>query len=85
MYLLRQNIKTKRPSSKLDHLKLGLFKIEEKIGLVNYRLKLPKSIGRIHPTFHISLLEPAPENAELAIYIEIEEETEDEYKVEAIL
>ena len=63
VYLLRRNIKTKRPSSKLNHLKLGPFKIEEKIGPVNYRLKLPNSIRRIHLTFHISLLKPAPKNA----------------------
>jgi hypothetical protein len=44
VYLLRRNIKTKRLSVKLDHLKLGLFTIEEKKGPVNYRLKLPDSI-----------------------------------------
>lgn len=36
-------------------------------------------------TFHISLLEPASKNAEIATNVEIEEETEDEYEVEAIL
>jgi hypothetical protein len=35
--------------------------------------------------FYISLLEPALENAELAMNVEIEEETENEYKVEEIL
>jgi hypothetical protein len=35
--------------------------------------------------FYISLLEPILENAELAINIEIKEETENEYKVEEIL
>lgn len=84
VYLLRRNIKTKRPSDKLDHRKLGPFTIDEKTGPVNYRLKLPESMGRIHPVFHVSLLEHAPENAELATNVEIEEETEDEYEVEAI-
>jgi transposase InsO family protein len=85
VYLLRRNIKTKRPSSKLDHLKLGPFEIEEKTGPVNYRLKLPDSMRRIHANFHISLLEPAPENAKLATNVEIEEEAENEYEVEDIL
>jgi hypothetical protein len=85
VYLLRRNIKTKRPSSKLDHLKLGPFEIEEKTGPVNYRLKLPDSMRRMHATFHISLLETAPENAELATNVEIEEETENEYEVENVL
>jgi hypothetical protein len=82
---LRRNIKTKRPSDKLDHLRLGPFKIEEKLGPVSYRLKLPYSVRKLHPVFHISLLEPAPENAELAMNVEIAEETENEYEVEEIL
>ena len=44
VYLLRRNIKTKRPSSKLDHKKLGLFLIKEVKGLVNYELDLPSSM-----------------------------------------
>ena len=62
VYLLRRNIKTKRPSDKLDHTKLGPYKIEEKLGKVTFRLRLPNTM-RIHPVFHISLLEPAPPNA----------------------
>ena len=68
----------------MDYLRLGLFKIKERLGLVSYRLKLPNSIKKIYLVFYISLLEPALENAELAINIEIEE-TENEYKVEKIL
>ena len=59
VYLLRTNVKTKRPSDKLDYKKLGPFKIDKKIGSVNYKLKLPKTM-EIHPVFHVSLLEPAP-------------------------
>jgi hypothetical protein len=82
---LRRNICTRQPSTKLDHLKLGLFKIKEKTGPLNYRLKLPNSIQRIHTIFYILLLEKVPKNAEIATNIEIEEETEDEYKVKEIL
>jgi hypothetical protein len=82
---MRCNIKTKRPSNKLDYLRLGPFKIKEKLGLVNYRLKLPESIKKLYIVFYILLLEPVLNNAELAINIEIEEETKDEYKVEKIL
>lgn len=85
VYLLRRNIKTKRPSQKLDHQKLGPFEIDKKTGPVNYRLKLPATMRKIHPVFHVSLLEPAPENAKLAENVEIEEETEQEYEVEKIL
>ena len=82
---MRRNIRTRRPSTKLDHLKLRPFEIDEKLGPVNYRLKLPDSIQRIYITFYVSLLEKAPKNAEIATNIEIEEETENEYKIEAIL
>ena len=84
VFLLRRNIKTKRPSQKLDHQKIGPFTIEAKTGPVNYRLKLPKSMKRIHPVFHISLLEPAPKNAIPTENIEIESD-DDEYEVEQIL
>jgi transposase InsO family protein len=85
VYLLRRNIKTKRPSQKLDHQKIGPFTIEEKLGPVNYKLRLPKSMSKIHPVFHISLLEPAPKNAMIAEDVEIDDDTEQEYEVERIL
>jgi transposase InsO family protein len=82
VYLLRKNIQTKRPSDKLDHKKLGPFKIKDKISDINYRLDLPKTM-KIHPVFHISLLEPAPKGVktgkvELDVY-------EEEYEAEKIL
>jgi hypothetical protein len=85
VYLLRRNINTKRPSDKLDHKKLGPFKISEVVGPVNYRLELPRTMN-IHPVFHISLLEPAPPGAPNAPYIEIEPvNLNAEYEVEEIL
>ena len=39
---------------------------------------------RIHPVFHISLLEPAPRDATLAQNIELADETA-EYEVEQVL
>lgn len=65
VYLLSKNFRRKqgdRPSKKLDFKKVGPFKIKEQIRKVNFRLKLPETM-RIHPVFHISLLEPAPRNA----------------------
>ena len=57
-YLLRQNIKTTRPSNKLDHTKLGPFRVKKVKSDINYELDLPKKM-RIHPVFYISLLESA--------------------------
>ena len=64
VYLLRRNIKSDKPSKKLDAVKLGPFKIRRCKGPVNFELDLPKRM-RIHPTFHISLLEPATPDATL--------------------
>ena len=51
-----KNMKTKRPSKKLDHKKLGPVEIVEAIGKRAYRVKLPPQ-ARNHPVFHISELE----------------------------
>jgi hypothetical protein len=85
IYLIRRNIQTKQPSTKLDHKKLGLFKIKRIIGLVNYELVLPKTMN-IHPVFYISLLEPVLLGVLPAPVTKIElVNLNAEYKVEEIL
>ena len=61
VWLLTTNVRSQRPSKKLDYKRLGPFKISEVVNLVTYRLKLPKKM-RIHPVFHVSLLEPYHKN-----------------------
>jgi hypothetical protein len=61
VWLSSTNLHTQKPSKKLDWKKLGPFKIIEQIGLQAYRLRLPESM-KIHPIFHVSLLEPCREN-----------------------
>jgi hypothetical protein len=58
VYLLRRNIKTIRPSDKLDYKKFGPFKVKRNIKDINYELYLLLTI-RIYPIFHIFLLESA--------------------------
>ena len=58
IYLLRRNIKTTKPSDKLDYKKLGPFKVKRNIKNISYKLHLLFTM-RIHPVFHISLLESA--------------------------
>ena len=55
--LSMRNIKTCRPLKKLDVKYSGPFEVKERIGTLNYRLKLPPSV-KIHDVFHVSLLEP---------------------------
>jgi len=85
VYLVRKNINTKRPSDKLDHKKLGPFKIKRVKGPLNYELALPKTMN-IYPVFHISLLEKAPQGAPPAPLTEIQPLNPNaEYEVETIL
>jgi len=57
-----KNIKTKRPSKKLDYKLRGKFEIEKLCGTNAYRPKLPPLSGNIYPVFHVSLLEPFHQN-----------------------
>jgi len=43
---------------KLDYKLRGKFRIKRLIGMNAYELELPPSTGKIHPVFHITLLEP---------------------------
>jgi len=57
-----KNIKTKRPSKKVDYKLWGKFEIEKPCGTNAYRLKLPPLSSKIDPVFHVSLLEPYRRN-----------------------
>ena len=67
VYLSARNLRTKRPSEKLDFKKLGLFVIEEKISTSNYRLSLLDTMKVYTNVFYISLLELVPPDIRLAI------------------
>jgi hypothetical protein len=85
VYLIQRNIQTKQPSTKLNHKKLGLFKIKRIIRLVNYKLVLPKTMN-IHPVFYISLLKLILLGVLLVPITEIELVNPNiKYKVEEIL
>jgi hypothetical protein len=69
IYLIRRNIKTIRPSNKLNYKKFGPFKVKRNVKNISYELYLLLTI-RIYSIFHIFLLEladsdmsagPAPE------------------------
>jgi transposase InsO family protein len=86
VWLLHKNFKSRRPSKKLDHVRLGPFTVKTKISEVTYRLDLPEKM-KIYPVQHIAMLEPAYGNVETPVY---EADTyrgqeEDEWEVSKIV
>ena len=86
--LSSKNLRLARPSRKLDHHFVGPFRITEALGKQAYRLELPKTLEKIYPVFHVSLLEPyhqrdddEPQTSPPVILLEDGKE----YEVEAIL
>ena len=55
--LSAKNLKQKRPNKKLSNKAIGPFRVRKRIGTQAYHLWLPPAY-RIHPVFHVSLLEP---------------------------
>jgi len=54
--LIRRNIKIKRLNNKLNHKKIGLYKIKKVKNLINYELALLNNIN-IYSIFHIFFFE----------------------------
>jgi hypothetical protein len=85
IYLLRRNVKTTRPSDKLDHKKFNPFKIIRNIKDVSFELQFLPTM-RIHPVFHISFLESADPNIPQGPASEIHPDSQElENEVERIL
>ena len=56
VWLSSENIRTTRPTKKLDYKWLGPYTINWVISRNAYRLKLPVSFGQVHPVFSLTLL-----------------------------
>ncbi|QRV83029.1 Transposon Tf2-7 polyprotein [Ceratobasidium sp. AG-Ba] len=89
VWLVGQNITTRRPSKKLDNKKLGPFVISERISSHAYRLELPKTM-RTHNVFHINLLTPFTEDKDFHRRQArpppiVTEEGEEEYEVDHVV
>ena len=67
VWLLYKNILNRRLSKKLNHIKLGLFKVKKKITEVNYKLNLLIKI-KIYPVQQIAMLELVHGEYKLLIY-----------------
>ena len=67
VYLLTKNFESKRPSKKLNYIKMGLFKIINKVIEVLYRLDLLLKI-KIHLVYYIAILKLVYKNHKPLIY-----------------
>ncbi|GJY03356.1 hypothetical protein Tco_0369296, partial [Tanacetum coccineum] len=65
-------------NGKLAPRYVGPFEILERIGLVAYRLRLPKELNSVHDTFHVLNLKKCLADANLHVPL-------DEFKVDKIL
>ena len=70
-----QNIRTKRPSKKLDYKKMGWFRIEKVIRNRAFRRELPPQM-KVHSVYHIGLLEcyrDSKDSTRIQIVLEVDE------------
>ena len=67
VYLLTKNFKSKQFSKKLNYIKMGLFKIINKVIEVLYRFDLPLKI-KIYLVYYITILKLIYRNHKLLIY-----------------
>ena len=85
VYLLTKNWKTKKlKTKKLDNIKVRVFSVKEKTGPVNIKIQLPRD-ARVHPNFHISMIELADQSTPLQETFHYQPEEEQEFEVEQIL
>ena len=61
VWLSAKEVKLKQPSPKLGPRQLGPFEVTERIGDLDYRLKLPRTL-RLHDVFHVDRLAPYHDN-----------------------
>ena len=88
VFISTKNIKTERPSKKLDYKNIGPYPIVRKVGQASYEVDLPPNVS-IHPVFHTSLLrlhanDPLP-NQLVAAPPPVVVGGEEEWEVEEIL
>ena len=84
MYLLTKNLKIKKKSKKLDHVKIELFFIKVIKEPINYELDLSKNV-KVFPIFYISLLELVDLNTSIQETFHYKAQKESRYKVKRIL
>jgi hypothetical protein len=84
IYLLTKNLKTRKKSKKLDHVKVESFFIKAVKESVNYELDLPKD-AKVFLVFHISLLKSADPSTPIQETFHYKSQKKNRFKVKEIL
>jgi len=84
VYLLTKNLKIRKKSRKLDHVKVESFFIKEVKESINYELDLFKN-ARVFLVFHISLLKSADLSTSIQKTFHYYSQKENRFEVEKIL
>jgi Na+/phosphate symporter len=84
MYLLTKNLKIRKKSKKLNHVKIELFFIKVVKKSVNYELDLPKNV-KVFLVFHISLLKSADLSTSIQETFHYHSQKKNRFEIERIL
>jgi hypothetical protein len=84
IYLLTKNLKIRKKSKKLDHVKVESFFIKVVKKSVNYELDLLKN-ARVFLVFHISLLESVDPSTSIQEIFHYKPQKKNRFEVEEIL
>jgi hypothetical protein len=84
VYLLTKNLRTRKSSKKLNHVKVESFLVKKAKRSINYELDLPKNV-KVFLVFHISLLELTNSITPLQNTFYFHSQEKKQYEVEEIL
>jgi len=84
IYLLTKNLKIRKKSKKLNHVKVESFFIKAVKKSVNYELDLPKN-ARVFLVFHISLLKSVDSSTPIQETFHYKSQKKNRFEVEEIL
>jgi len=84
VYLLTKNLKIKKKSKKLDHIKVESFFIKAIKESINYELDLPKN-AKVFLVFHISLLKLVDSSTPIQETFHYKSQKKNRFEVKKIL